>query len=416
MRHAKPSPMQRLNTGSPRRLSSRLPGRWRPFARVFVACGIVSLTLVLVACGAATTDNPTKQADATTQPSDALPHFSDWRVAYLGSDGNVHAVSLDGKTDVAGPALPDLNPRAYGTVLTSESVSPNGHMIAYDAMGGVDVVNLVTGRVSNIQAFPYGLFWSPDSRQLAVDEGNGSLVIANALTGDLQVIHGLPANVVGEALGWMDQNHLAVTDIQNLSWVLAPDGDQINTDVTVASLDIATGQVHVIAAIRNPDLACQRETLSPDGRLALVSNAECRGLPFTPVVDEIDLATGGVTPLPSIAQATSTDFTSVAWQAGTDRVAVVSDDGVYGGRQIWLLTLGQDRAQPLAVPLPLTHDVAGWAPGANTLVLTTGYQIGIGSGPFTLYALDVSANGQAEAFRSLTGGAMTFPFLGFVRN
>lgn len=152
--------------------------------------------------------------------------------------------------------------------------------------------------------------------------------------------------------------------------------------------------------------------LSPDGKYVLFSNAECQGLPFTPLVDEIDMTSGVVTPLPGIEHATNAGFTSVAWQAGTDRVAVSTGYGVNGDLQTWLLTLGQDRAQQL----PGAGFAGGWAPGSNTLVLTSGQDTIIGRGPYILSALEVNASGQAQTLTTLTSGAMTFPFLGFVRN
>src|SRR5271166_5487254 len=73
---------------------------------------------------------------ASPQP---LPHFSDWRVAYLGLDGVVHAVTLDGTTDVKGPSLPDTTINSsgtdgttqYGVELDSADIAPDGKTLAY---------------------------------------------------------------------------------------------------------------------------------------------------------------------------------------------------------------------------------------------------------------------------------------------
>ncbi len=350
------------------------------------------------------------QHNATTQPNDALPRFSDWRAAYLGSDGRIHAVSLDGKIDVTGSILPDLT--SPDLDFASGGFSPDGHLLAYDATA-LDIVNVAETHpsIQSSSTFARGLFWSADSQTIALDVGQGGIDIFNVRDDVAQPIPGEPSNVVGDLLGWIDKTHLAVTDIQNQVLVTQPNGDQYATSVGVASLDITTGHVQVIATISSPGLGDWFFNISPDGQNILFSNRTFRDYPYTPLVDEINVATGVVTPLPGITQATGSGYTTAAWQPGTDRVAVSTGFGVNGDLQTWLLTLGQDRAQKL----PGTGYVGGWAPGSNTLVLTTGQQITIGSGPFTLMALNVSATGQAQTLTPLTGSAMTFPFLGFVR-
>jgi len=374
-------------------------------------CSALILAMVVVACNSLSARKPSPATPETTaQTTNALPVFSDWRAAYLGNDGRVHVVTLDGKTDVTGPELPDLT--SDGLTFSSGGSSPNGHLLVY-APSSLDIVNL-TDRQKDLEqerALAYGLFWSADSKELALDEDNGVIAIASVQNGASHVIQGMPKGTVGSLLGWIDKTHLAITDIQDQGLVTLPGGDQYNTAIGVASLDITTGQVRLIARISNPELGCQRMTLSPDGTTVLFSNAECHGFPFTPLVDEIDMATGAITPLPNILQATGAGFTSVAWQAGTDRVAVSTGYAANGDLHTWLLTLDQDRAQTL----PGAGYAAGWAPGSDTLMLTTGQDISIGAGPFTLMALNVGVNGEASSIIPLTGEAMTFPFLGFVR-
>ena len=73
---------------------------------------------------------------ATESPTPAaFPAFTDWRVAYLGKDSLLHIVTMDGKTDLAGPFLPDL--AAQGLNLATPAVSRDGRGLAYETSRGV---------------------------------------------------------------------------------------------------------------------------------------------------------------------------------------------------------------------------------------------------------------------------------------
>ncbi len=57
----------------------------------------------------------------------------------------------------------------------------------------------------------------------------------------------------------------------------------------------------------------------------------------------------------------------------------------------------------------------GWAPNNGPLVLSWGWQTGVGQGPYTLTAVTCVSSAQCST-ATLTKNAMTFTFLGFVHN
>ncbi|HEU5198907.1 MAG TPA: hypothetical protein VFU32_04680, partial [Ktedonobacterales bacterium] len=66
------------------------------------------LAVLLAGCNLTTSAPAATTATApaaTSTPTGIFPAFSDWRLAYLGQDSRVHAVTQDGKTDLAGPLL-----------------------------------------------------------------------------------------------------------------------------------------------------------------------------------------------------------------------------------------------------------------------------------------------------------------------
>lgn len=93
----------------------------------------------------------------TTRSSDALPTFSDWRAAYLGADGRVHAVTLDGKTDVVGPLLPGLTSPDLG--FWSGGIAPNGRFVAYAPLS-LRVIDLTGQRTDMVHVGGGPTRWS----------------------------------------------------------------------------------------------------------------------------------------------------------------------------------------------------------------------------------------------------------------
>ena len=383
----------------------------------------VGLALVvgalLAACGQPVAAGPratitatataTIPATTTAQPSDALPAFSDWHVAYLHVDGHVHAVTLDGKTDVAGPELPNLT--SPEMTFANGGASADGHMIAY-APWDLTIVDLASPNAQThyVTGPAYDIYWSPDGRRLAVDQGVGSIAIASLGSSVPTVIQGVPPKTVGSLIGWIDSTHLAVTDIAGATWVPTQGGkDGYSTSIAVASLDINTGHVRVIATFRSPGLEDANFWISPDGTKLLMSNSGYRDYPYVPLVDVIDVASGAVTPLPTIDRATGSGFMrmQVAWQKGTDIVAVSTNNSA----NPWVLNLRMD----CAIQLPAKGFVGGWSPDNSTLVLTGGYQTQEGGGSFPLTALTFTPSWQVASSTILTQTAQWIPFIGFVR-
>ena len=130
---------------------------------------------------------------ASPQP---LPHFSDWRVAYLGLDGVVHAVTLDGTTDVKGPRCPTPRSTAqerterYKSVygLDSAGIAPDGKTLAYTVTvtARLELVDL-TGQVPPRSIFLYGgcydIMWSPDGTKVLTGDRPSCLLVSECLNG-----------------------------------------------------------------------------------------------------------------------------------------------------------------------------------------------------------------------------------------
>jgi hypothetical protein len=335
-----------------------------------------------------------------------LPHFSDWRVAYLGLDGVVHAVTLDGKTDVKGPALPDLT--MTGLNVNSAGVGPDGKLLAY----GADYLNLVdlTGQTPPRSLPGYGggrLLWSPDGSELYAYYGGGDFAYISLPSG--QATNVSPEPNAADEVGWIDNTHLAAVSYQGASYGSDGMGDTVPTSATLVSLDITTKQVRSIATMQGSGPAVHQFVISPDRTQALYFDGSFRSAPFTPQAALINLATGGVTPLPAIAATLSASPGLVVWRPGTNTLAVVSS--VTGSQKTWLVDVGRDSATPVAA----TGYPMGWVPDNGPLVLSSAYGSSIGQGPYTLTALSCTSGTQCST-TMLTDQAMTFAFLGFIRN
>lgn len=323
----------------------------------------------------------------------------------MGGDGRMHAVALDGTNDVAGLVLPGMD--SYGLNFASAGVAPNGHLVAYIANAGLSMLD-VSGHTSfegdPTFAIAYQMSWSPNGSELALSDGKGSVWLAQpsrvSSTQHPQAVPGTPSQDIGVLLGWTDSAHVAVT--------LAPVGDSI----TLGDLDVTSGQVRPVATISSPDLSTYHFSLSPDGAEALFFNERYRDQPYTPLVDLINIATGAITPLPTLAQVMGpySGFTSIAWRPGSSMVAASTGFKENGDLKGWLLDVHADGASPL----PSGFYAESWAPSSSTLVMSTGEQFEVGYGPFELDAVTVDASGHYTS-TVLTHSAMSFPFIGFVR-
>lgn len=325
----------------------------------------------------------------------------------------MHVVTLDGQTDLPGPALPPFT--INGLTLATAGASPDGHLLAYN-YADVRIVSIAgRGAVRNVfTRVVDAMAWSPDSRQLALCDGSGGLSLLKTTAAELTSIPGLSINgdgrpVAGEVfpslLGWLDASHLAIGGYP-LSGISSSTG--IAIAYALRSLDVTSGTWRTIATINSPGLGSPRITLSSDGSRALFSNSEIRDQPFTPIVDEINTVTGDITPLPAILHATGPTFISTAWRPGTHQLAVTTD---FNNLKTWLLNLDSDTAIALFSEKGL---VQRWSPDGTTLVLSTGDSAAAGFGPYDLSAVTFGLDGQPHV-TLLTHDAMSFPFLGFVR-
>jgi hypothetical protein len=380
--------------------------------------GLAAIALVVLAgCGHSTipadsqghgTATPAR-SQGTSTPAGALPHFSDWRAVYLGPDGRAHIATLDGKIDLAGPILPDLT--SYGLNVTNAGVGPDGKLLAY----GADYLNLVdlTGRTPPRSVPVYGgvndLIWSPHGNKLYSYLGGGQFSYVSLPSG--QATNVAPGQGVADEVGWIDDTHLAAVSYQGAGFVTDSNGDQIPTSATLDSVDITTDQVRTLATIQGGGPTTFQFVVSPDGTQALYFDATFRDVPFTPQAALINLATGNVTPLSTIAQTTGADFSRVAWRPGTDTLAVSSDTSTSGPLKTWLIDVRADTATQI-VP---TGFPMGWAPANGPLVLSSDWQSEIGRGPYTLHAVSCTGGARCSS-TTLTEQAMTFTFLGFMRN
>jgi hypothetical protein len=377
--------------------------------------GLAAIALVVLAgCGNSTipavsqghsTATPAR-SQGTSTPAGALPHFSDWRAVYMGPDGRAHIVTLDGKIDLAGPVLPDLT--SYGLNVTNAGVEPDGKLLAY----GADNLNLVdlTGRTPPRSLPVYGggdLIWSPDGSKLYSYVGGGQFSFVSVPSG--QATNVAPGSDIADEVGWIDNTHLAAVSYQGASFVTDGYGDTLPTSAKLDSFDITTDKSRTIATIQGGGPTTFQFIVSPDGTQALYFDATFRDLPFTPQVALISLATGTVTPLPTIAEATGADFSRVEWRPGTDTLAVSSS--LTGPMKTWLIDVGADTVTHI-VP---TGFPVGWVPDNGPLVLSSGWQSGIGQGPYTLRAVTCTGGARCNS-TTLTEQAMTFTFLGFMRS
>lgn len=371
--------------------------------------GIVIVALLVLAGCAQSTTPASSHTQGHNTSSSALPHFSDWRAVYLAPDGRAHIVSLDGKSDLAGPALPDLT--SNGLVVSSAGVGPNGKLLAYGATA-LDLVDL-TGRTPPRTVSVYGgvnnLIWSPDGTKLYSYLGGGQFSLVSLPTG--QATNVTPGQgVVGE-VGWIDTTHLAAVSDQGASFVTDSSGDRFATSTELASVDVTTDQVRTIATFQGVGPTAFDFAVSPSGTQALYFDAPFRAFPFTPQVALVNLTTGNVTPLPTIAQTTGASFSAIAWRPGTDTLAVSTGFTENGDLKTWLIDVGADTASKIA---PTGYPL-GWAPDNGPLILSSGWQSSIGLGPYTLSAVTCASGVQCSG-ATLTEHAMTFAFLGFVRN
>lgn len=338
---------------------------------------------------------PPTQTPIGGQP---LPAFSDWRAAYFGADGVLHAVTLDGQTDIAGPRLPGLS--MYGLNFASAGFAPDGHTLAY-AANSLSIVDVSNGNsMAGRSVATYKMYWSPDGSQIALGDNEGGFAIAHAASGVSRVVPGTRPDWYRVLDGWIDATHILIEGV--------PEG---GGTFALAALDIGSGQLRQIATFPIAQNVDYFVTLAPDGREALFYSQPYRDYPFTPTADVIDTATGAVRALPRIAPLTTTLWGAIVWRPGSHTFAFTSDQL---GAPTWLVNLDSDSATSVALYQSI-GGVEGWSPDGTTLIFSTGYQRTVGFGPYTITAVRLASDGGVSRVTVLTHSAMSFPFVGFVR-
>lgn len=191
--------------------------------------------------------SPTAQPTATVQPLPvfSLPAFHDWRAAYLAADGKVHVSSLDGQSDIVGPAVAlntadttnsTVTPGFVDTYQshTSMSVSPNGQYLAYidepprpsgagiaPPTGDLILISLTANAGWRSIRIPSSVShiggWSPDSQTIAYSTtsatGAAGIYTLSLSNESPRPIPGQDTNGVlasSHILGWIDASHLAL--------------------------------------------------------------------------------------------------------------------------------------------------------------------------------------------------------------
>jgi WD40 repeat protein len=336
----------------------------------------------------------------------------------MGHDGVIHVVTLDGKMDISGPQLPlsSLGEQVYyGSGIANAGFAPNGHTLAFsDPL--LNIIDVANGHQIGIPESPLSApnssAWSPDGTMLALAGGNAEFDLAKASDGTITTIPNTPfpgnppeANILS---GWLDATHIAV------SGFLPSVVGQPTVTFVLYSLNVTTGMHTVIFQMQLP--AEQEDTfiLSLDGRKGLFFNTPLQNNPITPFVDEVDIASGAITPLPSLAQLSNISqnlwIDDITWQPGSEALALTTGFTVNGDLKNWLVNLQQGSI----APLPGIGYPEEWSPDGKTLVFSSDLSSSIGAGPFTLTALTFGANRQTTQ-AVLTTQAYNFNLIGFVR-
>lgn len=346
----------------------------------------------------------------TKTPPTNLPQFADWRAAYMASDGLLHAVTLDGKTDSAGPGLPGL--LFTGLSIDSGGIAPDGHTFAYFA-NAVDVID-VTGKTAARHFDRPGpindAMWSHDGSKIVLAEFGVGFWTMNTVSGSPVMVPGGSFANESEIFGWIDATHLALGGSDPNSAVKLPNGNIFTTTFLLYSLDITSGKLRLIASIAHLGICFPNIDLAPDGKTALFYNTPYHENLFTPKAFAIDMESGAMKVLPNIEHILGYGFSSNAWQPGTQQIAVTVGFLVNGAVQIWMLDVQHDTVTKIAGNMYVEQ----WSPDGKTLIGSTGQDRAIGEGPSEISAMTFDATGQPTVV-SLTKDAMTFPFIGFVR-
>ena len=358
---------------------------------------------------------PSQRTVSTTVRATTLPTPGSEEAAYLGADGHLHEVTLDGAHDTTGPLLPSTVFISQGNNgWVDAAASPDGRELAYvtssnpNGGDGIVIVTVATGTLRSVSVPATNIFWSPDGSRLAADDyqffatgqagGTGAIHLINPTTGAVTTINatlgGQPANVY-RIIGWLDAGHLAVisSPSSGTASLTIPSG-QKTLSGTAAELnggpalqldvlDVSSGSLrHLVDLQSPPDVF-----VSPDGKLLFVAPSS-----WVPTGYVVDPVTGQIRDLPRISATFAGAFVNIdnaafgkggnwasvmAWEPGTHTIALSL--GAWGpgsegtpnpGRQaagVWLLDLDHDTATSVSRN---TYPVA-WTVDGKSLLMSS---------------------------------------------
>jgi hypothetical protein len=337
-------------------------------------------------------------------------------VSYIGPDGRLRAVSLDGKVTSAGSALPITG--FSGSGVFTAGTSPSGALLAYLSDNLLTIVDTRTGalRRAYIHSGDAALSWSPDGRYLALNTAGS---VMRVRVSDLSratlppQTSAPPQRLVSGPHGWLDATHVGVTYLPASS----------DNQTSFQSLDLISGALSPIASVA----ANQGATfaVAPGGASTLFWTARYRGTPYVAQAALINNASGAQIPLPNVTEALSNyGFLALLWRPGSTQALAVTLYRTQPGLVYFLLDPAHDTATQISLP---AYPEA-WTPDGTALLLASnprqpmaedapGFNDtgALGSGPYTLSVAPVDASGAAGHATTLTTQARTIPTLGFVR-
>ncbi|HEX6818989.1 MAG TPA: WD40 repeat domain-containing protein [Ktedonobacterales bacterium] len=415
-------PQQRYPLANRQAMPARLAGGRDPQRKKSNALPVLMAILALLAVAALAgylershikaliTPAPTATA---AEPALVLPAFSDWRVAYLGQDGQLHAVSLDGKTDDAGMSLASIPTAASATPSATSTTtsggdyalaSPDGQHLLYGGANGPVLVHLTAQTADpdaarTVQKPLSSLVWSPDSARLAGLDSSGAIhLLAIASFADTTVPTTAGKGIQG-IVGWLDASHL----------VVRVDKSGTTTE-QIAALDVANGQQRAIVTLAKSGFGTLRYSLSPDGAHLLVWNTAVTGQSFTAILRNYDTKTGQARKLPTSLRATGSTVSAAQWKPGTQLITLSSGSATTHDFKLWLVDAANDTATSIGASVyPL-----GWVSDGSALIAGSALAGTPGGGPYTITALTFPSSG-APAPVSLTKKVATFSWLGLVK-
>jgi len=365
---------------------------------------------------------PTPPTTPTRTPSivrSPLPAFSDWRVAYMGVDNRIHAVTLDGKTDVAGATLPfgpAGTPPNLGGGIENPGFGPDGRTLAYVTDQGFIIMNVASNQIPQIivnhNSDPDTLQWAPDGHSLVLFEIPNGFFLAHINDGSIVPTPGNP--FLDPAFQGNASLDVWFNDTEVLFTRLGGTSNQ--TRYQYYAFNVTSGKSRLIAAIPiptpSPPYGVEASVL-PNRANILYFFTSIQGDSITPTVSLFDIGSSTNIPLPNLTKLNTPEalgLQNFRWRPGTQIAALCTGSPVNHNLKDWLV----DPANDKVTPLPSIGFPVGWSPDGKTLILSSDRISEKGGGPYTITALTFQNDGSMTQ-TVLTTTAMNFNFIGFVR-